>query len=393
MNLRVSTFLILCASALSLSAQNKFSADVYSGILFPQTDLSLNTYEGYSPNLAVGAGIGFNVADAVRIKGDLMYGNLNGNDASRYYEAVIFEPKLGFDINLIQLFTEWDKLKINLYGGTGLSLYQSTLYSTADRSRLAESPVPANSSLSPNAFVAGGAFLSIPFSDKLEFNVGYVQRNLFNTPYLDVVEAGEATDHYGSLTAGLTFYLKSDRTPGTVEVDESKHMQLKADSESMKTVQEELNESEAEREDLSRQVAVQKSKIEELEAKVEELETRPVAAAPLTSTPANAGARGNTATTTSSSGGDVIRGTSENANAQLQYPQYRLVVASLPSEGHANRWINSSRNLDMSDAFVAYAQSVNSYRVVYRSFQSYEAARKELQTIKSDFPDAWIIKF
>ena len=76
----------------------------------------------------------------------------------------------------------------------------------------------------------------------------------------------------------------------------------------------------------------------------------------------------------------------------LSRPAYRIIVISLPTREMAQRWIDKS-NLDKSEMVIAYIPDLNTHRVVYKSFNTFPAARKEQQRLKRSISDAWIIKF
>ena len=58
----------------------------------------------------------------------------------------------------------------------------------------------------------------------------------------------------------------------------------------------------------------------------------------------------------------------------------------------AQRWIDRS-TLDKSEMVIAYIPDLNTHRVIYRSYDTFESARKEQQRIKIMIEDAWIIRF
>lgn len=364
---------LLCSLCfLVATAQQNLSGSIYTGLLVPQTDFDERNYTGAKPNLAVGAGLGFNVEESIRVRGDLLFGQLSGNNDQVFHETVIIEPSLGLEVNLLGLFTDFDGIKLKAMGGTGISFYYARLYSMEGKRLLVQSPVRTEKGMSPNAFVSFGGQLGVMLTPKLELNLGYNQRHLFNTPYLDAVEAGESTDHYGLASVGMSFYLKSDRTPNTVEVKEEVHARAVRRSDSLSLMQrryEEKSEALAEQEMLAQE---QKLKIHSLVAERDSLKAykAEVDSVRMT-TPDN--------------------GTTATAD-DLSEEKYRVIIASLPSEKAANAWINRLESLDKTDIRVIYIENLDTYRVIYKSYDSYSAARKEQQRIKSNIPDAWIIK-
>lgn len=369
------TLLFLTALVFTLGAQQNLSADVFTGLMFHQTSYPDTDYEGYKPNVTLGAGIGYNIEPAVRIRGQLQYGHLNGNNDVAYFESQVWESTLGVDVNLLGILTGVEGIKINLHGGTGMAFYHSRLYSRATGRKLSESPVRDNSSVSPNALMTYGGSFEIPLSNKLSINAQYLQRYLINTPYLDVTDQGN-TDQYSAITAGLTYYLKSDRKPGTTEIDTTRFQNLQAKAEAFQK----LEETQAEQKDKIRQqrikLELQEEKLNALEAAYDSL----------------AKSQMNIASATGQNELDDSGLPKVVASSTLDEKAYRVVIASLASKDKAYDWIKAM-GLDPAQILVIYTEKVDSYRVVYSSHPSFAAARKTLGQIKGRFSDAWIIEF
>lgn len=375
--------LFTCALSVHGTAQQNLSANIFTGWLFPYNDLTETDYVGYKPNLAVGAGMGYNFIPSLRLRGDVVFGTMNGNNRLTYYETTVFEPQLGLDFDLLRAFSGEDKgIKLNLQGGTGIFLYTARLYDRATGARLKESPVRANSAVSPNAFLSYGGNIGIRLTDKLDLNLGYTNRYVFDAPWMDVTKSGDHTDHYGLAQVGFTFFLKSDRIKGTVEVPQTDYNKMLAQQDSLKTMRTEGTAKQEQVANLEMEKQEKEVKIRELQ---EELDSTK---ALLNRTGAVPGTPYNVATTV-----DRTNQTPPvNAKQILGTPRYRLVVASLPTQVMAQRWIDRT-TLDKGEMVIAYIQNLNTYRVVYKSFDAYPAARKEQQEIKRIIPDAWIIEF
>lgn len=372
------SLLLALAATVSGFAQNYFSANVFTGLFFPYTDLTETTYEGYKPNIGVGAGIGYNFGHAFRLRGDVLYGTMNANNSAWYYQTTILEPQLSGELDFLGLFSDEGGIKLNLRGGAGFSIYQANLYDRTTGDRLTESPPRSDKALSPNAFLSYGANLGIPLSDKIDLNLGYQNRYIFDNDWVDAFASGDATDQYGFASIGLVYFLKSDRTPGTVEVEEEKYRNLNAEADSAVALREKLM-SEKERVDqLEMQEQEQMMVIENLKSELDS--TKNLVATNYDTLP----------------GGRLVRSVSppDEATAEkiLSEPAYRIIVASLPSREMAQSWIDRTQ-LDKSEMVIAYISDLNTYRVIYRSYDTYPSARKEQQRIKRMIPDAWIIEF
>lgn len=372
------SLVFVLATTVSGFAQNNLSANVFTGLFFPFNDFTSTDYQGYKPNLGVGAGIGYNFGDAFRLRGDLLYGTMNGNNTSWYYQTTIFEPQLSGELNLVGLFTDGDGIKLNLRLGTGFSIYQANLYDLGTGNRLTESPPRTDKALSPNAFVSYGGNIGIPLSHKLDLTIGYQNRYIFDNDWIDAFAGGEATDQYGFASIGFVYYLKTDRAPGTVEVEENRYQKLVSESDSAMALREQVLDQKEMVDQLEMEQQEQNMVINNLKAELDSL-------------------RMSTATNY-----DTIKGwtmppsetppTEAVAAEILSEPAYRIIVASLPTREMAQRWIDRT-SLDKSQMVIAYIEHLNTHRVIYKSYPTFPAARKEQQQIKGSVPDAWIIRF
>lgn len=360
-------------TTLSLHGQEKLSGAIYGGVLFPHNDFNQTDYVGYKRNWAVGINMGYQVGSFIRLRGDINTGLLNGNNATNYYETDIYEASLGADFNLIKLFApDYNMVKLNIQGGVGMMMYSARLYNRATSQKVVESPIRGVRTFSPNAIVVYGANLSFEITPKLDFTLGYTNRYTDAVDWMDGQKSGDHTDTYGMGQVGFTFYLKKDEDPTKIEIDKKRYNNLLATQDSLgkqldqrEVNQEKLAELEMANEEKSVKIRMLESEIDTLKknliAKVDTAITKP---APFAA----------------------------NASAVLAQEQYRVVVASLPTREMAQRWIDKSR-LDKSEMVIAYIEDLNTYRVVYKSFDTYPAARKELLSIKPTVSDAWVVKF
>ncbi|WP_417589134.1 hypothetical protein [Owenweeksia hongkongensis] len=365
------TLLATCA-IFSAQAQEKLSGHLYTGWLFPQNDFIHSDYEGNKPNLAVGAGIGYQIAPALTLRGDFMAGNMDGNHEIYYYETSLYEAKLGLDFNVIKLFNkDYEKIKLNLHVAPGMMYYSAKMYDIDTREKLVESPVAGEKALSPNFILAYGGSVGIALSPKLDLNLGYSNRFVDEVEWMDANQSGDYSDYYGMAQVGFTYYLKND--PSKVQVDKKAYADL---NKKVANLEQTVSESEANGERIAELEMSNQEKamrIQTLEAELDSAKT-------------------NFSTQMATTTVETEPQTPANAEAILGEPQFRIIVASLPNRVMAQRWIDRS-NLDKSGMVVAYIENLNTYRVVYKSFPSFAAARKELLNIKGSIPDAWIVEF
>lgn len=367
-------FVILCcAIALSfqVNAQEKLSGHLNLGYLVPFTDLSNSDYSGYDPNLAVSAGLGYMVYENLRLRGDLLIGNMNGDNGIAFYQTTLIEPKLALEYNLATLLSDNPKYRFNVLGGAGIALIQARSFDFNTRALIAESPIPQETFMSPNGFISGGLNFGYAVTPKLEVNLGYEHRLIFDQEYIDATKSGDFSDVYGGISLGLVFYFGESKKPGTVEIEQNKYRKMQQRMDSLEIVASEGNQIKVAR--LEMKSKEQELELARMKARVDSLR-----------------ATGNTVNVaTDNSKGVEIK---PNQKAILGAPQFRIIVASLPSQAQGQRWIDRS-NLNKQEMVVAYVQDINTYRVVYKSFDTLDAAKKELQNIKTTIPDAWIIKF
>lgn len=365
--------LLITATSLSISAQEKLSGQIYGGFLRPYNDFTQSDYVGYKRNFAVGIGMGYQMGSLMRLRLDIASGLLNGNDATRYYETNIYEGQVGVDFNVIKVFKkDYNGFKLNLQGGAGMMMYAARLYDRGTGDKVVESPVRGVRSFSPNAILTYGANVSFPITPKLDLNLGYTNRWTEDADWMDGQKSGDHTDTYGMMNVGFVFYLKSDKDRSKIEIDKKDLDRVIAEKDSLGQAAERGQKSLEKMAELEMETQEKQVKIRQLEAKVDTLMARIDSETDtIPKTPPR---------------------TPANADAILANEQYRVVVASLPTEAMAQRWIDRSK-LDKTEMVIAYISDLNTYRVVYKSFDSFPAARKEMLSIKSVVKDAWVVKF
>ncbi|MEQ9262390.1 MAG: SPOR domain-containing protein [Owenweeksia sp.] len=362
------TLFIILTVSYGYKAQESLSGHLNTGLIIPFTDFTESSFRGTKPNVLISAGLGyqFNVPN-LRLRGDITAATIDGDDNVFFHETTFYEGLLSLQYNIVPLFSD-SKFKLYLTGGAGGVFYYSKLYDIKTRSLVAESPNPAEQSLSFNPVLAGGIEMGYPISDNLEINLGFTERAVLFNDYIDAYKSGDFNDLYGSLTAGLTFYLKDKKDKSKVELDRSKYNQLISTIDSLEGASnngnpEDIAKLEMEKREKDLRIQMLENELDSMRAKVVKLDTekRNMPQAP-------------------------------DAEQLLSRPQYRLIVASLPSRAMAQRWMDRS-SLDKSEMIIIYVEDINTYRVIYKSYDSYSAARKEQQQIKSVVSDAWIKKF
>lgn len=361
----------------ALSAQDKLSGNFELGLGMPFVELDQSNYIGYKTNLAVNAGIGYELDASSRLRADAVAAQFNGNNDNSYYQTQTFEGSLSYEYNVVHLFDQKSTFKLNGRAGLGAGLMNSMLYDRTTRQRIAEVPSPNadGGAYSLNTFILLGANAGIPLTNKLDLNVGYAHRVLLFQPWLDAFNSS-SFDTYGFVTAGLTYYLKSDRDKSKIEVDPKKYNALKESADQAEAVSARLDRQAEKVATLEMSNQEKDMQIDLLNQKVDSLESMPKVAST------------NAATGKSSAN----YGSKMTASTDLGDEIYRVVIVSSPSQEGAQKFINRSK-LDKSDMQIAYIEDLDTYRVIYKSSANYTEAKKYRDEARKVYSDAWIGKF
>ena len=221
--------LLLCGA---LQAQEKLSANVGLGLGVPYVELDQTDYFGYKPNMALTGGLGYQIGKYLRVRGDILYGYLNGNDSLTYFQSNIGEANLAVEVNLLRFLDDETNFKFNLVGGTWMGILHSNRYNRIGRTRIQEIPTNRKGTYSLMWHTIGGANIGIPLSPKLDLNMGYHHRFTQGQDWIDATDSPEL-DSYGMVKLGLTFHLQHVTPQGKVEVDEKRFQSLRQTTDSL----------------------------------------------------------------------------------------------------------------------------------------------------------------
>jgi len=365
----------------ALSAQDKLSGNFEIGLGMPFVQLDQSNYLGYKANLAVNAGIGYQLDASSRLRVDAIAAQFNGNNDDVFYQTQTFEGSLSYEYNVVHLFDPKSNFKINGRAGLGAGLMNANLYDRDTRQRIAEVPAQTvdGSAYSLNTFILLGANTGIPLTNKLDLNIGYAHRVLLFQPWLDAFNSS-SFDMYGFVTAGLTYYLKSDRDKSKIEVDPKKYNALKTSADQADEVSAKLDRQAEKVATLEMSNQEKDMQIDLLNQKVDSLNSMPR----MTKKEELASGLSNSGT-----------GNSKNyrkASTDLGPEAFRVVIVSSPTEMGAQKFINRSK-LDTEDMQIAYIQELDTYRVIYKSTSNLSEAKKFRTDARKYYSDAWIGKF
>jgi predicted RNase H-like nuclease (RuvC/YqgF family) len=197
-------------------------------------------------------------------------------------------------------------------------------------------------------------------------------------PWVDAFNSG-TNDMYGIVTAGLTYYLKSDRDKKKIEVDPNKYDALKLKADSAATIGNKLNRQSEKVATLEMSNQEKDMQIELLNQSVDSLKTMP-----------------RTAVANYSSGNNQMgvpqRTTSRQASTDLGATMWRVVIVSSPSEAGAQKFIDRSR-LNKDYMQIAYIEKLDTYRVIYKSASTLAEAKDYRTEAREYYSDAWVAKF
>jgi hypothetical protein len=369
----------------TLLAQDKLSGNFAIGLGMPFVELDQSNYIGYKTNLAVNAGVGYQFDASSRLRADAVAMQLNGNgfDLSNtpvFYQTQTYEGSISYEYNLIHFFDKKSTFKLNGRAGLGAGLMNSNLFDETTRQRIAEIPGPGSdrSAYSLNTFLLLGANAGIPLSNKLDLNIGYGHRVLLFQPWVDAYNS-ESFDMYGVLTAGLTYYLKSDRDKNKIEVDPNNYDALKQKADSATTIGNKLNRQSEKVATLEMSNQEKDMQIELLNQRVDSLNTI-----------------SRTAAANYYSGDSQMeapqRTTSKQASTDLGATMFRVVIVSSPSEAGAQKFIDRSK-LNKDNMQIAYIEKLDTYRVIYKSASTLAEAKDYRAEARKYYSDAWVSKF
>lgn len=359
---------IILASCFNINAQEKLSGHINTGLLVPFNDFSDNSFQGVKPNGMVGIGLGYDLPEGFRLRGDLNLGTLNGDNDVNFYETTLYEGHLFAEYDLLPLIQPKSKFKVYVNAGTGLVLYYSKLFDVNTRERITESPIASKSSFSINPMLSAGFNLGYTLTENLTVNLGYTHRLVLFNDFMDSFESGSSNDSYGGLNVGMTFTFKKVKDRTKVEIDKKKYNKMISSIDSLDNVAQ--NGSPEKIAKLEMESQEKDLRIRSLESAIDSLNTRVVNVA--------------------SEGGSSSQ-TPADAETILSQVQYRIIVGSMPSRERATKWISRS-NLDKSEMVVLYVDDIETYRIIYKSFDSFAAAKKALPEARKSIADAWIIK-
>jgi hypothetical protein len=361
-------FVILASLFLAEAQAQNFNERLYVNTsavyLLPFTDLYESNFEQNRLDIGLEIGMGYRFSEVLGLRGGFMVGNMDGDIGRKYSETLLNELSLSADIDLFELFKSGAKWRGVAYVGAGWLWFNSRRYFVGEDPYFLQSYVPNDGRHSQNALILAGGDIYIPLNDRIELMLGAGLRMPLGSDYIDATAAEDDDDMYGGINLGLSFTLGK-----TVKKDESvvkttDYNMLNADKSALEQEVERVKqEKEKELADKNAQLAAANKQLDSARSALSKrnLEFEELKA-------------------------------SKVQNASDSSKRWRVVVGSFPTQALAQKFIDRV-NLEKEEMMILYVEDLNTYRVVYKSFDSMNAALKARQKARNVISDAWVIEF
>lgn len=354
----IGTFLL---AALFANGQEKLALTAGIGHAHLFGDITANEQQNNRLNAAAFADLQYDLNKYLSVRARLRTGMMDGQEFGLYYETTFIEPALYLDFNILPLFGKESKYRAVIGAGAGWGLLYSKLTNTLTD---AVKSVPSNNkafSNSPSLNITG--MVSVPIVRKVDLRAGYDLGMQVGNDYYDGHKSGNSNDFTGFAWVGLSFSLRDELKKGEMKVQKSRYDELNNQvAEAKEQAQMEKAKADMRVKEKDLQIAALRNELDSLRANAAK-----VAEAPAPE--------------------EGVR-----AEDALKEESWRIIIGSYPSRALAQQFIDRT-SLDKSGMFIAHIESLNTYRVVYKSYPSQNAAQKDLPEARSVVADAWIVKF
>ncbi|MBI1315571.1 hypothetical protein GC167_01755 [bacterium] len=363
-NLLLLFLLCLQCTARGQSFNDRIYVNVSGLYLLPFTDVYESNFEQNRLDMGLEIGLGYRFSEVLSLRGGYMVGNMDGDIGKKYSETQLNELNLNADIDLFQLFNSNARWRGVAEIGVGWLWYNSRRYFIAEDPYFLQSYVPNDGRHSQNATIRAGGTIYAPLNERIELMVGAGIRLPLGADYLDAMAAEDDDDMYGAIQLGLSFTLGRTVRPDESVVKTNDYDVLKEDKSALEQEiarvtaekDKELADQKARLAMAQRQLDSARTALSKREIEIEELKASKV----ITAT--DSGKR------------------------------WRVVVGSFPSQAMAQRFIDRV-NLEKDEMIILFVEDLDTYRVVYKSFDSMSAALKARQKARTVISDAWVIEF
>ena len=356
-----------------LFAQGHYVVNANLGVLRLNSPLNSWAFPRFKINSVLAPDIGYQFNDKFYAGAALSVGILNGADTKRFFETTFFSPGVVGRLNLIPFFNTSSKTRLEIEGGLELFSFYTTLFKRSTGQQITH--VPSNrGSLSFGGGGNAGLRATFPLNDNLGISVGY-KIHIINNPWIDGIKnsADESFSFINDFSIGLRLSFENMLKKNEVRVDRKKYQNMNAQLQDLQQNQQRLVASnEAKLREKDNQIVSMAKEIDSLRAYI--------ASVPQI--------KEESATSPSADGGrkqiDPMEAVKNKA--------YRIVVGSFPTQLMAQNYMERTP-LNNPDMFVVYVEDLKTYRVIYRSYNTREAALKDLGKVRENVKTAWIIYF
>lgn len=365
------------------SGQNYWSAGSYFGQNFVIGDFSeKHPTRNVAPSVGLQLGYAFN--PYLTLNGDISYSGLTGGGFGQYFESNMFNSQAELNLNLFELFQSKSKFHIDLGVNVGWSFINAKKYSESTGAVLAN--VPNKGSFSNVPFVGGNLKGVFNATENVDLFLAFRGYYMIEYDYLDAFKSGEANDYFAQVNLGLTYHFGNRPGKPSTKVDKKEYDQLASKNKELENekaeLKEELNSTkekmQAQLDDMYLVMSIMKNNIDSLNQKVTVLKSVP-------NSPGEYVVRGSKGSAQPS--GNTATSSSANPNGT-----WRIVVGSFPSEKMAREFA-AQQIAGTGDYEIVFIEDLKTFRVVYKNYETLEAAKKELNEVRRTVAKAWIIKF
>lgn len=366
----------LAFSTLGYSQSGDWSAAPYAShsLLFGDTDFNHPTK---SLNPGAGFALQYGAFENVKLYGDFAFSSANGGNTAFYYESQFLTGMLGVQYDVLGLFGDY-KLELNLDGGIGWAYFQAYGFDATTNQLTAK--VPAEGAYSNAPLLMLGGNISYALNNQVDVFVSYRTFAAYDNDWLDAKGSGESYDFIGQVSVGMRFLLNGHEPMAKVTQDEYSDLEAaKRQAERQRDeAQEELETSraryDAQIEDMYNVLSVMSNNIDSLNDKITVLRSSP-----------QNGSGNSPYQEYSVDGADANTPDATNA-------KWRIVIGSYPTAAMA-REFSDRHPVAGGNYEVVYITDLNTYRVVYDSYETLAQAKQSLAEVRHTIGEAWIIKF
>ncbi len=355
------------------------------GMFFTSSQFTSADFYGYSLPLAGQVYAQYNFNEFFGVKGNIFTGISTGSDGSLlYYEGYYGESDIRATFNFLALQGDdySGKTRLVLDVGLGGMLFKSNLMQRTNNdvrpNLLTRIPANRGSASLATIIVSGLRFSTAVYND-LDFNIGAQMMMALGNPWLDANREGDQhSDIVVMPFVGISYNLRHVAGKNQVVLNEEKYRSL---NNKVAELNQSLEEEKLTREMMSEDhnamsIALQR----EMDVLLKEIDSLQLLLADGTQI-------SETVKKSSDQKGDDIN----VVIAEQGEAKWRVVVGSYPSRELANRFI-ARTNLSKKQMIVLYSEKLETYRVIYKSFDSLDQAIEARDAAKKEVPDTWIIR-